>query len=468
MQTIKFGTDGWRAIIADEFTVINVRRVAQATALWVLEQNKNNPQIVIGYDCRFAGELFAKEASRIFCAHGILVHFAPTYSTTPIISFAAQRLSCEAGIIITASHNPPSYNGYKVKATYGGPALVEDIKKIESLIPDAETAVPQNFEYYLEQGKIQITDIEELYYQQVRSSFDLDQINSSGLKIVYDSMFGSGQFIAQRVFPNATYLHHEVNPGFLGQAPEPLERNLGDLKKHLATHDADIAVITDGDADRIAFFDDKKRFVDAHHIILLCIKYLHEYQKQTGKVVIAFSCSEKIKRLCEHYQLPYQVTAIGFKYICDIMTKENVLVGGEESGGIAVHGHIPERDGIWIALVLIEMMSKSGKKLSTLIDEIYEITGSFYYERWDLHISDEQKASIIHNCQAQNWTGFGSYQIQRMEDIDGYKYHLDDNSWVMLRLSGTEPILRIYAESSTEAQAKNILQSTKDTVLKIS
>lgn len=465
MIRIKFGTDGWRAIIAQEFTTDNVARVSKATADWI-KQSSSTPSVVIGHDCRFGGELFTDVAARVFCEEGVKVFVAKDFVSTPMVSFGAHALNAVAGVVITASHNPPSYNGFKLKSGYGGPTIPEEIAKVENIIPDHHPIPQTSLAEYEAAGKLQWVDLEEMYYQHVVKSFDLDTINNSGIRLGYDAMYGAGQRVALRIFKNIVPLHCDDNPGFHGQAPEPIHRNLIALSE-LVKNDPTIkcGLANDGDADRIGMYDGDGNFVDSHHIILLLIHYLHKYKGYTGKVVIAFSVSEKVKRLCEHYGLDYEVTKIGFKYICGKMVIEDVLLGGEESGGIAVKGHVPERDGIWCGLLLMEFMAKTGKNLTELIKEVYDITGSFCFDRNDLHLTDGLKNSIIENCKTGKYTAFGKYTVDRLEDVDGFKFHLDANSWVMIRPSGTEPLLRVYAESPTRAETDNILSTVKNILL---
>jgi phosphomannomutase len=279
-------------------------------------------------------------------------------------------------------------------------------------------------------------------------------------------MYGAGQNVIRRLFPDATLLHCENNPSFDGQAPEPILRNLKEFADVIRTAgDIDVGLATDGDADRIGLFDSKGHFVDSHHIILLLIHYLVKYKGQTGKVCTAFSTTVKIKNMCEHYGLPLEVVKIGFKYICGIMVKEDVLVGGEESGGIAIKGHIPERDGIWMGLVIWEFMAKSGKSLNELIEEVYAITGTFAFERIDLHLEEADKNRIVENCKNGVYTAFGDYKVSRMDDLDGWKFFFDENRWVMIRASGTEPVLRTYAEAATSKDAFAILEAVHKTLL---
>ncbi|MBC8047288.1 MAG: phosphoglucomutase/phosphomannomutase family protein [Fimbriimonadaceae bacterium] len=465
MIQIKFGTDGWRAIIAKEFTTDNVARVAKATADWV-KQNNNNPSVVIGHDCRFAGELFAEVTAKVLCSEGVKVFIAKDFVSTPMVSYGANQLNAVAGVVITASHNPPSYNGFKLKSGYGGPSIPEDIAIVESLIPNEFATPSTSLEEFEKNGMLQWVNLEDMYFDHVQKSFDLNTINNSGIKLGYDAMYGAGQRVIKRILKNIVALHCDDNPGFHGQAPEPIHRNLMELSE-LVKNDNSLmgGLANDGDADRIGMYDENGNFVDSHHIILLLIHYLHKYKNYNGKVVIAFSVSDKVKRLCEHYKLDYEVTKIGFKYICGKMVTEDVLVGGEESGGIAVKGHVPERDGIWCGLLLMEFMAKTGKKLTELILEVYDIVGSFYFDRNDLHIEDQLKNKIVDNCRHGVYKSFGNYTVRNMEDIDGYKFHLSDNSWVMIRASGTEPLLRVYAEAYDKNEADKILDTVKKVLI---
>lgn len=466
MDKIKFGTDGWRAIIAKDYTVANVKRVAKATADWVQKQDPN-AKLVIGYDCRFGGSLFCEAAINVFCKHGIKVFYDKHFVSTPMISLAARNLGCELGVIITASHNPPSYNGYKLKSKFGGPLIQKYVTEIEALIPDTFEADDLAIEEWEKKGLLEFVNLEDMYFNHVADYFDLDALNEgSEVVVAYDAMYGAGQSVFPRIMPHADFLHCEYNPGFYGQAPEPIAKNLKELEHYLKEmKHVDIAFATDGDADRIGLYDGSGKFIDAHHIILLLIHILHKYKGLSGKVVIAFSVSDKVKKLCDIYGLPYQVTKIGFKYICEIMQHEEVLVGGEESGGIAVMGHIPERDGIWDGLVIIEQLIANGQTLDELIAEVYELVGKFSYNRDDLHLEEHKKQQIIENCKNGVYKNFGDLTVTSVEDIDGYKFHLQDEESVMIRASGTEPVLRVYVEASTDERVQIILKKVKDALL---
>lgn len=462
-QNIKFGTDGWRAIIAQEYTTDNVARVATATAQWIKKSTENH-KIVIGYDCRFAGKLFMETAISVFIQEGITVIADEHFVTTPMISLCTNLHGAFAGIVITASHNPPSYNGYKIKSHYGGPALQADIDKVEALIP---ANYDGDYTFTSEQKKqVTYVDMHDAYISHVQTNFDLALIKNAGMGWAFDAMYGAGQKVIPKILPQTTLLHCEVNPSFDGQAPEPIARNLIPFSELIASdHSIVSGLAIDGDADRIGLFDQHGHFVDSHHIILLLIKYLVEEKGYSGKVATSFSCTSKIKKLCDHYGLPHETTKIGFKYICDIMVNEDCLLGGEESGGIAVKGHIPERDGIWIGLILWEFMAKTGKMLNELIADIYDMVGSFAMDRYDLHVTQAQKEAIIAQCKSDAYTQFGSYSISERENIDGYKFHLNNDSWVMIRPSGTEPVLRVYAQSNSQEQTIKILDATKKAIL---
>lgn len=461
-KKIKFGTDGWRAIIADDYTVENVARVTVATAEW-LKQNFDEPSVVIGHDCRFAGALFTETAVKVFINAGIPVKMATGFVSTPMVSLGAVKLGCSIGVVITASHNPPSYNGFKLKSHHGGPLSPEEVQEVEDIIPDLSNINLASIS--MDSDLIEVIDLETMYVDHAKANFDLEAIEKSGLVLAYDAMYGSGQNALKRLLPNTHFLHCEDNPSFMGQAPEPIAKNLQELESFIKERgDIDCALATDGDADRIGLYNGSGEFIDSHHIILLLIHYLKHYKGMTGKVATAFSTTPRVKVMADHYGLESEVVKIGFKYIASIMIEEDVLVGGEESGGIATKGHIPERDGIWMGLIIWEFMAKSGKTLDDLISEVYEIVGPFKFERSDLHITEELKQKIVANCEAGAYKSFGEYQVKEVGTIDGFKYFFDENRWVMIRPSGTEPVLRTYAEAPTMEEVRKILQVTKETI----
>jgi phosphomannomutase len=462
MTKIKFGTDGWRAIIAQEYTVDNVARVSVATGQW-LKENFDQPSVVIGHDCRYAGELFAETSAKVLASMGVKVYLAKGFVTTPMVSLGVVKQSASLGVVITASHNPPSYNGFKLKGHFGGPLLPAEIQEVEDLIPDEHgldlTA--------LSLEAVEYVDLESMYVSHAEANFDLASINDSSLKLAYDPMFGAGKATVPRLLPNTQLIHEDDNPGFHGTAPEPIHRNLIEFSNLIKNSgNIDCGLATDGDADRIGLYNSEGKFIDSHHLILLLIHYLVKYKGMSGKVVTAFSCSVKVAKMCAHYGLEHETVKIGFKHIAGIMVKEDVLLGGEESGGIAIKGHIPERDGIWMGLVIWEYMAKTGKSLDDLIQEVYDIVGEFAFERIDLHLEEDQKLAIVDNCKNGVYTSFGDLAVERLETIDGFKYFFDADSWVMIRPSGTEPVLRTYAEAATQEKAFELLKQVHDVLMK--
>ena len=466
MTKIKFGTDGWRAIIAKDYTTENVSRVSIAVADWLID-NKDMPSVIIGHDCRFGGELFAETAAKVLVSKGIIVKLAKGFVSTPMVSLGVVNHKASLGVVITASHNPPSYNGYKLKGDFGGPLLPADIIAVENRIPDNNSINYDaiSIDDLVEQGKVIYINLEDEYCMHIEDNFDLKAINDSDLNFGYDAMYGAGMSVIRRILPNATLLHCDDNPGFLGISPEPIHRNLQEFSELMSSSKLDCGLATDGDADRIGLYDSKGNFVDSHHIILLLIHYMVKYKGMQGKVVTAFSCSVKISKICKYYGLDQETVQIGFKHIAGKMVAEDVLLGGEESGGIATTGHIPERDGIWMGLILFEFMAKSGKSLQQLIDEVYSIVGEFAFERIDLHIDNDNKNRIIDNCRSGKYTQFGKYKVDRVETIDGYKFFFDSDTWLMIRPSGTEPVLRTYAEASSKEKVFDILADAKATIL---
>ncbi len=462
---IKFGTDGWRAIIADDYTVENVKRVAEATARYM--KARHMKRVVIGYDCRFGGQLFADTTARVLGAYGIKCHVGVGFVSTPMVSLGVVKTKSDIGIVITASHNPPTYNGYKLKASYGGPMIPSEIAAVEALVPEVCSLSTLPSVEELRQKKLYIeTDLETIYLRHVRKNFDLKAIKANAGRLAYDAMYGAGQNAVRKLLPRSIFLRCDWNPGMHGQAPEPIHRNLQVLSELVRKNPKVTAgLANDGDADRIGMYDEDGYFVDSHHLLLILLLYLHRYKGMSGKVVFTFSVTDKLRKMAEIFGLPYAITPVGFKYIAEIMTCEDVLVGGEESGGLAVKGHIPERDGIWMGLLILEFMARTGKTIKGLVQEVYDIVGAFAFDRDDLHITEVQKQAVIAACRARQYSRFGPYVVQSVEDLDGWKFHLGDERWVMIRASGTEPVLRIYAQGPDAAECRRILDATRAAIL---
>lgn len=468
MDKIKFGTDGWRAVIAHEFTVENVARVSIAVSKWLLSRN-DSPIVVIGHDCRFGGKLFLETVAKVFASMKIQVKMADGFVSTPMVSLGITKYNADLGVVITASHNPPDYNGYKLKGSYGGPLMENDTRDIENMIPGENDFFldAMKIENFTKNGFIEKVDLETIYINHVKEHFDIEKIRKSGFHFAYDAMYGSGQNVFKRIMPEIDMLHCEENVMFNHIAPEPLLKNLQEFSNYIKINEKiDCGLAVDGDADRIALFDNVGNYIDSHHIILLLTYYLKKYKNLPGKVVTGFSSTVKVEKLCKHLGVEVQRVRIGFKDICKIMLKEDVLVGGEESGGIAIKGHIPERDGIWMGLTLWQFMTETGKSISNLIEEVHEITGKFAFERSDLRIEPGLKKKIVENCKTGVYESFGNYKVLKVEDLDGYKYILSENQWLMIRPSGTEPVLRTYAEAETKELALDILENCFKTITK--
>ncbi len=467
MDKIVFGTDGWRAIIAKDYTITNVSKVAAATATWLTKRYKT-PSAVIGYDCRFGGEMFMEAVAKILASKGIRVYIPEKFVSTPMVSLGVVRLKARCGIMITASHDPAVYNGYKLKGEYGGPMLEKDVKDVEDLISDEYEIDLEllNWNQLQEQGMIQYVDLESIYIKHIHDNFDVEGISGSSVCFAFDAMYGSGQSVLKKIFPGIKYFHCELNPTFMGIPPEPVHKNLFELAEYiLKNKDIDCALAVDGDADRIALYDSEGNYIDSHHIILLLIHYLVRYKNLSGKVVVGFSSTGKIDRICDHYGLEVERVKIGFKNVARYMINEDVLVGGEESGGISIKGFLPERDGIWMGLVIWQWMVESGKSISELLNEVYSITGRFAYERLDLEADKKLRNKVLEKCENGEYSSFGRFEVMRTEAMDGYKFYLNDNTWLMIRASGTLPLLRIYAEAETTDEVKEILESARVVVM---
>ncbi|NNE69890.1 MAG: phosphoglucomutase/phosphomannomutase family protein [Rhodothermales bacterium] len=455
---LKFGTDGWRAIIGDTYTFENVGRVAAATAAWLHEKYGDEPTVVLGHDTRFQGRAFAEHAARVLAGAGIRVIFGKGITATPAVSWATKEYGCQAGVVLTASHNPPAWNGYKIKADTGGPAVPAQIAEVEALIPDRVAHDLAPFDSDL----IEIRDVRSAYLDMLRTAIDVAAIREAGITVVHDAMFGAGQGMLSAVLsaPRVVELRSDLNPGFRGIPPEPIERNLSDLPEAVLRHGAAAAVANDGDADRIGMVDDKGRFVDSHRLLALLLWYLHEERGLNGLIVKTFSTTDMLDRMAEEYGLPITTTPIGFKYVCEYFLNEDVLVGGEESGGIAVKGHLPERDGIYVGLLVLEMVVKSGKPLSQLVDMLFERFGPHAYYRSDAHTSAERKEAALATLgEGGGLKSIAGHPVRSLETLDGFKHRVDD-AWVLVRPSGTEPVLRVYAEAPTAAEAKALVEDT--------
>jgi len=466
MDKIRFGTDGWRGVIAKDFTLANVAKFAYGLARWLIGKFPN-PSAVIGYDSRFGGEMFMEAIAKILASKNIRVYISENFVSTPMISLGVVKLKSNCGVMITASHNSAEYNGIKLKSDFGGPMTDNDIRDIENLISsDYEFDLEMlNWNYFIERGLIQYINLESIYLKNIHDHFDIDKINTSKFRFAFDAMYGSAQNTFKRLMPDIRMFRCEYNPSFLGIPPEPLPKNLHLLEEHiLKKKDVDCALAVDGDGDRIALFDENGTYIDSHNVFLLVIHYLAGYKKLEGKVVAGFSLTHKLEKLCKHYHLEVIRTPIGFKEFSYFIMNETVLAAGEESGGITTGSYLPERDGVWVGITIWNWMAESGKKLSELMHEVHEITGNFAYERMDLELNKNIRNKVIEECRQQRYTKFGEFAVSKTEDLDGYKYYLDKERWVMIRSSGTEPVIRIYAEAENREIVSSIINAVVNTI----
>jgi phosphomannomutase len=466
MDKIKFGTDGWRGIIAKDFTLANVAKFAYGLSRWLIGKFPN-PSAVIGYDTRFGGEMFMEAIAKILASKKIRVYISQRFVSTPMISLGVVKLKTNCGVMITASHNSSEYNGIKLKADFGGPMPDLEINDIENLISseyefDLEML---NWNYFIEHGLIQYINIETIYLKNILDHFDVEKIKKSKLNFAFDAMYGSAQNVFKKLMPDVKMFRCELNPSFLGIPPEPLPKNLHLLEEYiLKKKGIDCALAVDGDGDRIALFDEKGTYIDSHHVLLLLLHYLAGYKKLEGKVLAGFSSSHKIEILCKHYHLEVIRTPIGFKEFSHSILNDTILAAGEESGGITTGTYLPERDGVWIGIILWNWLVESGKKLSELLEEVHAITGKFAYERMDLELNKNIRNKVLESCRQQGYSNFGDFKITKSEDLDGFKYFFGDKSWVMIRASGTEPVIRIYAEAEDHEKVTSIINAVVNTI----
>jgi phosphomannomutase len=476
-MTIHFGTDGWRAVISDTFTFTNLRLVSQAiadainTESWnngtPLEQPPDPRKMIVGFDTRFLSDRYAQEAARVLAGNGITVYLAQGNAPTPVISYAVRQMNAIGGVMITASHNAPRYNGIKLKAAYGGSALPDQCRMVEVFLNDNEERGRgpnlMDYDQARSTGLIQRFNPLIAYTEKIRQLIDFDIIAENPQRLVVDSMYGSGQGVIRSLLQGTgcevQEIRGELNPGFGGIHPEPIAKYLGALSGAISTGLGNFGLATDGDADRIGAMDERGNFVDPHKIMCLALKYLVSKRGWKGSVVRTVSTTRMIDRLAQKYGLTVHETPVGFNHIADWMLQEDVLIGGEESGGISFKGHIPEGDGVIMGLLLLEIVAESKATLQDLVDNLLKEVGPAFYERRDLRLSHPvSKSTIIHKLETEMPSQIGGERLLSTSSLDGVKYILADDSWLLIRPSGTEPVLRVYAEGRTPEMVAALLQ----------
>src|SRR6266404_3509608 len=467
-RPIKFGTDGWRGIIADDFTYDNVRRVAGAIASYVLKHEDPTHGVIVGYDTRFASQRVARVASEVLVGAGIPVTLAGDYSPTPAISLAVKASGAAGGVVITSSHNPWNWNGVKFKAKFGGSATPAIMKVIEDelragAMPNGRTA------------PIEEVDLKQAYIRAVCRFADLGLIAKANFTFVLDSMYGSGRGILTNIFEERGIRHiairQELNPLFPGINPEPIEPHVALLQETVVKHGCHAGFATDGDADRIGAVAEDGSFVDSHKIFSVLLRWLLVRKKWPGDVVRAFNTTRMLDRIAAKYGRKLHECPIGFKYIADLMMEREILIGGEESGGIGYSRFLPERDGVLNCLLLANVMAEEGKPLGQLVADLQHEFGPHYYGRRDLHIPEQIKQDAIQRARAESTQSLGRYRVMRKENLDGIKFFLNAptnghgaEAWILFRASGTEPLLRAYAEAASPELVAEILTAAESFV----
>ncbi len=463
---IKFGTDGWRGVIARDFTFDNLSRVAQATMDYLIREGLAPKGLVIGYDRRFLSREFAERVAEIAAGNGIRVWLTDGYAPTPAVSWAVHELGAGGGVMITASHNPPAYNGFKVKESFGGSARPATTKILEEMVAANDDAgreiTSRPLAEALADGSVTTFDPKGGYFRQLSRYVDLEAICRANLPVVVDPMYGAGAGFVPELLPGVHEIHGDENPSFGGQPPEPTEEHLTELAALVGSGAYRIGLALDGDADRIGAVDETGEFFSSHRIYTVILRHLVERKGLTGGVVKTVSTTRMIDLLAEKYGLSLFETPIGFKHICELMLDHDILMGGEESGGLGVKGHIPERDGILMGLLLLEAMAMSGKGVRQLLDETMDEIGRFCYRRIDLPIADAAKEDLIARLKQGGLAAIAGRTVARENFRDGFKFIFDDGSWLLIRPSGTEPVLRLYSEAGEAQTVDELLAAARE------
>jgi phosphomannomutase len=468
--SITFGTDGWRGVIAEDFTFANVRACARSVALYQRSQGLTNRGLVVGYDTRFASEDFAAAVAEVVAAAGTKVYLCDRPAPTPVITYAILQKGAGGAVIITASHNPARWNGFKYRPEYAGSAPPEVLAALEAPLPGILAAGEPKRVPLAEAeagGLVERFDPRPAYLAHIAELVDLGRVRAAGLRVWVDSMYGAGAgYLADMLSGGrieVRELHGEHNPAFPGLArPEPIARNLEKLSEAVRSDAAHVGLATDGDADRVGVLDEEGRFLTQLQVFALLTYYLLEVRGLRGPIVKSVTTTRMVQRLGDLYGVPVYETPVGFKFLGPKMMEVDALVAGEESGGYAVRGHLPERDGILSGLLFLDFMVRSGKRPSALLEELYAKVGPHYYDRLDVHLESEERDEV--------WRRVGESQPQRLaglrvtgrDSVDGFRYDLEDGGWLLIRFSGTEPLMRIYTEASKPDLVPRLLEAGRE------
>lgn len=466
---IKFGTDGWRGVIAEDYTFDNVRLCTQGVAQYTLDSGKAGRGMVVGHDTRFAAERFASAVAEVLAGNGIKTLLVDRPTPTPVISYAILAHKAAGAINITASHNPPSDSGFKVRSEYGGAAAPETLLEIEKRIGENPPIKRMARAEAIEQGMITLFDAAPPYLAHLRDMIDIEPIRRSPFHVVADSMWGAGMGWLKHILRGdkltIAEIHAVRNPAFPHMArPEPIAANLRGLSAAVRARKADVGLATDGDADRVGLMDENGQFVNQLTVFALIVYYLLEVRKWRGPIVKALSTTSMLEQLGKIYNVPVYETGVGFKFVAPRMLETDAMIGGEESGGYAFRGHMPERDGILASLYLLDLMRHTGKTPSQLVKQLFELVGPHYYDRLDTTFPLAQRDEITQRMLANPPAVIDGSQVVRVQTDDGFKYHTADGSWLLVRFSGTEPIMRIYTETNRPERVWRIINEGRKLV----
>ena len=465
MDIIRFGTDGWRGRIAEDYTFDNVRRCTQGFAQYVLDLDMAAGGIVVGHDRRFGSEHFAAAAAEVLAGNGIQVHLTDGHTPTPVISYAVVAQHASGAINITASHNPPTDNGFKVRDEHGGAIAPDGLREIETRIPPIQGVKSLPLSQAEAAGLVSLFDPAPAYLEHLATLIDVEPIKNAGLTIAYDAMWGNGAGWLSRILTDGATriveIHGERNPLFPDMArPEPIPPNVDVLLRKVTEIGADVGIIHDGDADRLGAADENGVFINQLQVYGLLALYLLEVRGERGPIVKTLSTTSVLEKLGEIYDVPVYQTGVGFKYVAPKMLETDALIGGEESGGYAFHGHVPERDGILAALYLLDMIVRTGKKPSQLLDWLYDTVGArYYYDRIDTRFPAEMRDATRQRILDARPTHIAGLVVTDILTVDGFKYALEDGGWLLIRFSGTEPIIRVYCETTHQDKVQAILEA---------
>jgi alpha-D-glucose phosphate-specific phosphoglucomutase len=463
MTDIRFGTDGWRGRVAEDYTFDNVRRCAQGFASYMLDQGKSGEKIVVGHDQRFSGEYFAAAVAEVLAANGFRVLLTDGASPTPVISYSVVAQGAAGAVNVTASHNPPTDNGFKVRDEHGGAIPPDGLVQIEALIPDIEGVKRLSLEKALAKGLVAYFDPAPAYLEQLDRLIDVQPIRDAGLTVLVDCMWGNGAGWFSRILGGGktriVEIHAERNPIFPEmQRPEPIPPNVDAGLAKVQEVGADVALINDGDADRVGIGDEQGNFVNQLQVYALLAMYFLEVRGERGPIVKTLSTTSMLEKLGQIYGVPVYQTGVGFKYVAPKMLETDALIGGEESGGYAFRGHVPERDGILAGLYILDLMVRLNKTPSQLIDHLYGQVGAHYYDRIDTRFQADQREATRQRILDANPSTIGGLDTTGLDTTDGFKFGLADGGWLLIRFSGTEPIIRVYCETTEQNRVQAILE----------